>query len=138
YPRMAVEQAAIAGALNPETLHDQARAEAAAADIARRMDVLADEFERGWQGHVERNAILVYREVRGVREDVTFDMALMGSADARKLDRHSAELRTMFAAPVSLQRGDETQMVHSPCELLDTIYAYGQKGVSIQRYKGLG
>jgi DNA gyrase subunit B len=138
YPRAAVEQAAIAGALNPETLHDPARAAAMAAEIARRLDVEADEFEKGWAGTVEKNAIVVARDVRGVREDVVFDMSLMGSADARKLDRSSKELFAMFGAPATLTRGETTALVHSPCELLDAIFAQGQKGVTIQRYKGLG
>jgi DNA gyrase subunit B len=138
YPRAAVEQAAIAGALNPETLHDAGRAQAMAEEIARRLDVEADEFEKGWTGTVEKNAIVVARDVRGVREDVVFDMSLMGSADARKLDRSSKELFAMFGAPATLLRGEVSLTVHSPCELLDAIFAQGQKGVTIQRYKGLG
>jgi DNA gyrase subunit B len=138
YPRAAVEQAAIAGALNPESLHDPARAAAMAAEIARRLDVQADEFEKGWTGSVEKNAIVVAREVRGVREDVVFDMSLLGSADARKLDRSSKELFNMFGAPATLTRGETATQVHSISELLDAVFAAGQKGVTIQRYKGLG
>src|SRR5690606_22180816 len=52
YPRAVVEQAAIAGALAPAILGDPARAEAAAELVARRLDAIAEETERGWQGHV--------------------------------------------------------------------------------------
>jgi DNA gyrase/topoisomerase IV subunit B len=41
YPRFVLEQAAIAGALNPDILSDAEKANAAAAYIARRLDVLS-------------------------------------------------------------------------------------------------
>ncbi|HUJ03927.1 MAG TPA: DNA gyrase subunit B, partial [Rhizomicrobium sp.] len=50
YPRFLLEQAAIAGALNPDVLNDAARATEAATYIARRLDQLSDETERGWHG----------------------------------------------------------------------------------------
>ena len=50
YPRFVLEQAAIAGALNPEILSDSGKAAEAAAYIAQRLDTLSDEFERGWHG----------------------------------------------------------------------------------------
>src|SRR5262249_60600144 len=50
YPRFVLEQAAIAGALNPEVLSDRTKAEEAATYIARRLDLLSDETERGWKG----------------------------------------------------------------------------------------
>ena len=45
-----VEQAAIAGALNPDVVSDEARAAQAAEYIAKRLDALAPERERGWHG----------------------------------------------------------------------------------------
>ena len=67
YPRFVIEQAAIAGALNPELLSDPERAETAAAYIARRLDLLSEETERGWQGEPTADGGLAFtREVRGV------------------------------------------------------------------------
>ncbi|HZS64668.1 MAG TPA: DNA gyrase subunit B, partial [Xanthobacteraceae bacterium] len=88
YPRFLLEQAAIAGALNPDILSDTAKAEAAAKYIAQRLDTLSDEFERGWHGEpTQDGGLKFWREVRGVREAVAIDGALISSADARKLDR---------------------------------------------------
>src|SRR5437879_3881222 len=50
YNRKVVEQAAIAGVLSPKITSDIATANAAADYIARRLDALADEVERGWSG----------------------------------------------------------------------------------------
>jgi len=76
--------------------------------------------------------------VRGVREAVAVDGALIASADARKLDKMAGELQTAYLRAGSLKRKDETREIRSPSELLDTIYEWGRKGLALQRYKGLG
>src|SRR5437016_798496 len=78
YNRRVVEQAAIAGVLTPDIFGDAAKADAAAAYIARRLDALAEETERGWQGHF-KDGFEFERTVRGVREVAIIDQALLGS-----------------------------------------------------------
>ena len=139
YPRFVLEQAAIAGALNPEILADKEKAAAAAAYIAQRLDVLSEEFERGWHGEPTGDGGLKFwREVRGVREAVAIDAALIDSADARKLDRMAADLQLAYLKAGQLRRKDETIEVRSPSQLLDAVVDWGKKGISLQRYKGLG
>jgi DNA gyrase subunit B len=139
YPRFVLEQAAIAGALNPEILADSAKATEAARYIATRLDTLSDEFERGWHGEPTGDGGLrFWREVRGVREAVAIDGAVIGSADARKLDRMAADLQAAYLSFGKLKRKDETREVRSPTELLNVIFEWARKGVTMQRYKGLG
>ncbi|MDE1987553.1 MAG: DNA topoisomerase (ATP-hydrolyzing) subunit B [Alphaproteobacteria bacterium] len=139
YPRFVLEQAAIAGALNPEILNDTAKANDAAAYIARRLDLLSDETERGWHGEpTPDGGLKFWREVRGVREAVAIDGALIASTDARKLDRMATDLQAAYLKFGVLTRKDETREVRSPTELLGAIFDWGRKGVSLQRYKGLG
>ncbi len=139
YPRFVLEQAAIAGALNPDILNDRAKAEAAATYIASRLDLLSDEVERGWHGEpTPDGGLKFWREVRGVREAVAIDGALIGSADARKLDKLAPELQAAYLKAGTLRRKDETREVRSPTQLLDAIFEWGRKGLVLQRYKGLG
>jgi DNA gyrase subunit B len=139
YPRFVLEQAAIAGALNPELLADGTRAREAAEYIARRLDQLSEEYERGWHGEpTSDGGLKFWREVRGVREAVAIDGALIASADARKLDRMAGELQLAYLKAGQLRRKDETVEIRSPTQLLDTIIEWGRKGLSLQRYKGLG
>ena len=93
YNRKVVEQAAIAGVLQPEDLPATPTTANAAADyIAKRLDALADEVERGWTGRfTEGEGFLFERTVRGVKDVAIIDDALLGSADARKLDEYAAE-----------------------------------------------
>ncbi|MFO1185779.1 MAG: DNA topoisomerase (ATP-hydrolyzing) subunit B [Bauldia sp.] len=139
YSRSVVEQAAILGALNAERLADQARAAAIAADLARRLDAVSEETERGWKGSLaEDGGLLLEREVRGVREAAFIDTALIHSADARKLDGYAGRLQAVYAGQAILKRRDADTPVHGPRDLLAAVFAAGRKGVSIQRYKGLG
>jgi len=139
YPRFVIEQVAIAGALNPDVLNDREKAASAADYIAKRLDLLSDEVERGWHGEpTPDGGLKFWREVRGLRETVAIDGAVIGSADARKLDKMAAELQAVYLHAGTLRRKDDTREVRSPSQLLDTIFEWGRKGLSLQRYKGLG
>jgi DNA gyrase subunit B len=139
YPRFVLEQAAISGALNPDILSDGARATEAARYIAQRLDALSEEFERGWHGEPTADGGLKFwRDVRGVREAVAIDGALIASADARKLDRMATELQQTYLKSGTLKRKDEVREIHSPTALMEAVFEWGRKGLALQRYKGLG
>ena len=139
YPKALIEQAAIAGVLNPEALASAEQAAEAAANIARRLDVIAEETERGWVGEPTSDGGLAFsREVRGVKEAWTLDSKLIGSADALRLDRKAAHLQEIYERPAKLRRKDGETVIHGPTGLLEAVFAFGRKGITMQRYKGLG
>jgi DNA gyrase subunit B len=139
YNRQVVEQAAIAGVLRPEIFDDPRQAGEAAKYIARRLDALSEETERGWQGEFRENEGFRFeRTVRGVTEVAVLDHALLGSADARKLDEHAATLQQVYPRPAVLRRKDEETAIHGPIGLFEAVITAGRKGISLQRYKGLG
>jgi DNA gyrase subunit B len=139
YNRKVVEQAAIAGVLRPEIFGDPPKAIAAAGYIAVRLDALSEETERGWQGtFVEGDGFLFERMVRGVKEVAAIDHALLGSADARKLDEHAAALQSLYMKPGVLRRKSEDTAIHGPVSLFDAVTGAGREGIKMQRYKGLG
>src|SRR5882724_2073785 len=139
YNRKVIEQAAIAGVLRPAIFGDQAKADAAAQYIARRLDALAEEIERGWQGRFEEgDGFHFERTIRGVKEVAIIDQALLGSAEARKLDEYAASLQEIYPKPGAFQRKDEETAIHGPISLFDAVMAIGRKGLTLQRYKGLG
>ncbi len=143
YSRSVVEQAAIAGALNPEIANDPARAAAMARTVAARLDVIAEDTERGWTGRVNTSnesagGYVFERTVRGVKEVAQIDMALLNSADARALDRYAGRLGPVYDAPPVLRRKDNSDTLSGPLALLDAVFAAGRKGLAMQRYKGLG
>ncbi|MEQ8822890.1 MAG: DNA topoisomerase (ATP-hydrolyzing) subunit B [Filomicrobium sp.] len=138
YARFLAEQAAIAGAFDPELLNDDAKAVEVAKIVAERLDTLAEETEKGWEGVFGEDGFLFTREVRGVTEAHALDMALLGSIDARRLHERHAELAEVYNNPAKLRRKAETLDIYGPRDLLEAVYAGGRKGISMQRYKGLG
>ena len=81
---------------------------------------------------------MLTRELRGVKQALILDPGLLASAEARRLDERAASLRQTYASPALLvRRGDEFR-ISGPSALLDAILAAGGKGVTQQRYKGLG
>ena len=136
-----VEQAAIAGVLQPaksSAIRDSANA--AAAYIARRLDALADEIERGWAGaFTEGEGFLFERTVRGVKDVAVIDDALLGSADARKLDEYAAGAAGgLSRSPACCAARTTRSPIHGPVGLFEAVTDAGRKGVALQRYKGLG
>jgi DNA gyrase subunit B len=139
YSRFIVEQAAIAGALNPKVLKDGKHSQAAAAYIAKRLDALSEETERGWHGEaLPEGGLRFWRELRGVMESHLIDGPFIASADALKLDSFAPHLQEVYAKPATLKRKDSSLVVHGPSELLNAVMVAGRKGLTLQRYKGLG
>ena len=141
YSRLIVEQAAIGGGLDPE-IHeapDHSAAQAVADRIAAQLENTAEETEKGWQGRVgEEGGLIFWREVRGVKEAHTLDRSFLISADARKLHEKVAHLQEIYATPAKFVRKDDEVEIFGPTDLLNAVYAGGRKGVTMQRYKGLG
>ena len=139
YNRAVIEQAAIAGVLSPKITHDINAANEAADYIAKRLDAVAEEVERGWIGHfVEGQGFQFERTVRGVKDVAIIDDAFLGSADARKLDGYAPKLQDIYARAGKLRRKETEQMIHGPVGLFEAVTDAARKGLSLQRYKGLG
>jgi DNA gyrase subunit B len=139
YNRRVVEQAAILSVLNSDIFGDPEKAKAAAPYIAKRLDALAEETDRGWQGQFTEDAGFQFeRTVRGVKEVAIIDQALLGSAEARKLDEHAPSLQEAYRRPGLFRRKDEETPIHGPVALFEAVTQAGRKGLTLQRYKGLG
>ena len=139
YSRKVVEQAAIAGALDAGLLGNRQLAEGKAAAVAERLDRIAEETERGWVGRYSDNEGLVFsREVRGVKEVHVLDRAFLGSLDARRLNERQAHLAEVYDLPALLKRKDSETAIFGSSSLLRAVLDVGRKGLSLQRYKGLG
>ena len=137
YDASAVEQAALSGALQPLAPEDP-EWETRARLLEARMNAISEETERGWSVRCEAGGYVLTRAVRGVKQAETIDAGLLASAEARRLDEHARPLREAFQAPaIFLRRGEETP-APGPSDLLEAVNAAGRKGVTFQRYKGLG
>jgi DNA gyrase subunit B len=137
YPRHILEQAAIAGAFVPGVV--DADLQGAADKVAARLDLIAQEWERGWLGRITQDhGIRLARILRGVEEVRTLDGPMLRSGEARKTGSFTIGLQEIYGTAASLVRKDRTQAIYGPLGLLRAILDEGEKGLSLQRYKGLG
>lgn len=134
-PVMVAEAAALAGALNNEG-DKQEKAEATAAKLNA---VLLQAGEKPWAGVVDAaGRVVMEREVRGVMERQVIDNSLLHSPEVVELDRLGKELAEVFIAPCKFLRKNNESSVATPLLLLALIMETGKKGISLQRFKGLG
>jgi DNA gyrase subunit B len=110
----------------------------AADAVAARLNEVAEETEKDWSGTFGDDGFLFRREVRGVTEAHALDRALLSSLDARRLNEKREHLAEVYGSGTKLRRKGETLFIEGPRALLDAIYESGRKGLSLQRYKGLG
>ncbi|GGB17992.1 DNA topoisomerase (ATP-hydrolyzing) subunit B [Allosediminivita pacifica] len=137
YQRHILEQAAIAGAFVPGAV--DADLQGVADHVAARLDMIALEYEKGWQGRITQDrGIRLARILRGVEEVRTLDGPMLRSGEARRTGSFTENLKTVYGTPATLERKDRKQPIYGPLGLLEAILEEGQKGISLQRYKGLG
>jgi DNA gyrase subunit B len=137
YPRHILEQAAIAGAFAPGVV--DADLQGTADKVAERLNLIALEYEKGWQGRITQDhGIRLARILRGVEEVRTLDGRIIRGGEAKRTGAFTQSLQDVYSLPAKLIRKDRSQMIYGPMDLLDAILAEGEKGLSLQRYKGLG
>ena len=137
YPRGILEQAALAGAFDPGAADGDLQGVADA--VAQRLDAVAVEYEKGWHGRITQDkGIRLARILRGVEEVRTLDGAVLRSGEARKLSQVAGDHRDTYRDPSHLARKDRDVLIHGPIDLLDAVLSEGEKGLTLQRYKGLG
>ena len=137
YPRHILEQAAIAGAFVPGAV--DADLQGVADTVAKRLDLIAAEWERGWRGRITQDhGIRLARILRGVEEVRTLDGPMLRSGESRRAGSFTKSLQEVYDLPATLVRKDRTNAIHGPLDLLAAILVEGEKGLSLQRYKGLG
>ncbi|MET4127546.1 DNA topoisomerase (ATP-hydrolyzing) subunit B [Roseovarius sp. MBR-6] len=137
FPRHILEQAAIAEAFLPGRVDGDLQGVADA--VAARLDLISNEYERGWQGRpTQDHGLRLSRMVRGVEEARVLDGPVLRGGEARRMAQMTETLREVYAEPATLVRKDRSQPIYGPLDLFDAILKEGEKGLTLQRYKGLG
>jgi DNA gyrase subunit B len=128
-PATAIEQAALAGLLGESP--DPAAA-------AKRLDLYAEEGDGPWSGERGDTGFVFSRVRRGVSERVVLDDVLLHAADARRLAERAVKLAEIFSGRAVFRRKDKSTTIRGPLDLVNAVLDAGRKGLTIQRYKGLG
>jgi DNA gyrase subunit B len=108
-------------------------------DVAKRLDLVAAEYERGWMGGITQDhGIRLSRVLRGVEEIRTLDGAVLRSGEARKLSEVSQDYPRGLSRPGDAGAQGSGAADPRPDGTAEAILDEGAKGQQMQRYKGLG
>ena len=141
YDPKIIEQIAIAQGLDIKNFNNDKKIAQVAADyIAKSLDSISEVYERGWKGTFDFELGYTFRrKVRGVTEERNVDLSLLQSQVIETLVKNYDEVFRIFEDKGQLYRdSSEPLEINSPSEILDKIVEVGKKGLTMQRYKGLG
>jgi len=133
-PQAYLEQIAISGLFSTAALGDSAKDSA----LVTRLNALAHPTERGWVVTSDVAGITLGRTVRGVAERYHLDAATLRTAEARYLADRAVRLEELFGAGATLAIDGTPKPIHGPAAMWEALLAYGRKGQTISRFKGLG
>ncbi|NCP19754.1 MAG: DNA topoisomerase (ATP-hydrolyzing) subunit B [Erythrobacter sp.] len=157
YDTAIIETLAMAGAFDPENLAASDALDRAAARLQM------GDTEAQWSGERSPDGgIMINRLWRGVTDSHLVEEKFLESAEARKLHKVAAENLDAYESAAKLVKpsaveAEDTQAdseedggtpdrsadagqgtIIRPTQLFDAVIAAGRKGLSVQRYKGLG
>ncbi|MFC1659498.1 DNA topoisomerase (ATP-hydrolyzing) subunit B [Pseudomonadota bacterium] len=135
------EAAAFANAFNKDWLEDPEKAKKVSgtlASILQQTDKESDECR--WYGEVDfEGNIVLKKEIKGVTKIEVLNKNVVSTPEAEEAEKLSAEIVSEFeGGNVLFTKGEEEYKIKTPFEFIQKIEELGNKGVSIQRFKGLG
>jgi DNA gyrase subunit B len=128
----------------PETLLDAAGSQAEVdkmnASFETRMPDILDQIEVKRFDDPEHSSkkLVIKTEVNGAPRETVIDHAFLSSPEYRELLTLKEAFKVVGEAPYSVKIGDDERTARSVQELLTMAMDDAQKGLNIQRYKGLG
>ena len=139
-PEKIVEQMAIHGLFDAETLNNRACLKGELEKLAVRLDSFEAEYDKGWKAELnEHDEIVFHRTLRGVKEQHVIGGGILDSAEAKALnDMRSFLCENFGEMSVLTSKIGVEKKISGPSVLVDAVMGAGKKGIAIQRYKGLG
>ena len=139
-PEKIVEQMAIHGLFDAETLNNRACLKGELEKLAARLDSFEAEYDKGWKAELNENdEIVFHRTLRGVKEQHVIGGGILDSAEAKALnDMRSFLCENFGEMSVLTSKIGVEKKISGPSVLVDAVMGAGKKGIAIQRYKGLG
>ena len=139
-PEKIIEQMAIYGLFNQDILNDKQKLSERLEKVVQKLDSHEAEYDRGWQFDIlPDGAVSLNRTLRGVKEDHIIGATVFDSAEAKLLNEMYDFLKSNFeeASKLVTKNGD-VKRIFGPVILVDAVISAGKKGITLQRYKGLG
>jgi len=106
-------------------------ARAARAFDVERVEVVADEEHSGW-------ALEMVRRVNGVPRAARIDAEFVGSYEMKRIRETAKAIGALLDGPYVVTKNGDKERHQSLAAVVDAIYESAKKGLTVNRYKGLG
>lgn len=139
-PEKIIEQLAIEGLLNQDVINDREKLKTSLDKLCIKLDSHEAEYDKGWKADIlSDGTVSFYRTLRGVKEEHLVGNTVFDSVEAKLLNNLYGFLHDNFETPSKLiSKNGDTKQISGPVCLVDAVVAAGKKGITLQRYKGLG
>ena len=137
-PSEIAENLALAGAFDKAWIGDSAKTKTLTSDIEKIFAETYDE-EVVWKCEVTgEDDLEINKETRGVKTPYLIKQSYFDLPEAAALAQVKKEISADFAAEIKFIRSEDERTAKKPIELMNLIIEVGKKGVTTQRFKGLG
>jgi DNA gyrase subunit B len=119
-------------------LSDEAAAARSAANLAALVEPLGMKVEARFDDKTEHRILVVSRTQHGIVRQCYIDADFLHSGDYQQVQRTGAVLQGLLGEGAYVKRGEQRQPVREFREAIEWLLGEVQRGVGIQRYKGLG
>ena len=140
-PEKIIEQLAIDGLFDRNVIDNLDVLRSKAEQVAAKLDGQEAEYDKGWKADIlPDGSVSFHRTLRGVEEKHVIGASIFDSPEGKALNDMKAFLADNYAEEqrLSSPKLGEEKKIHGPVSFVDAIMAMGRKGITLQRYKGLG
>lgn len=134
-----LEAVSYANALDLKIFEDPNLLEEKAKKIVERLNDLRDDLDAHWSYEIEYTTELkLIKAHKGVKTEFILNQKIFSKPEAIEANKHQEEVYNISYENMVFEKKEDKYTIKTPIELINVINQVGQKGISIQRFKGLG
>lgn len=134
-----LEAIAYSGAFDMKIFEDNDLLNEKAKLIVDRLNQLKTDIDIHWDYEIDYTTELkITKTHKGVKTEYLINQKLFTKPESIELGKHQNEVESIFTNQIIFEKKEDIYNINTPIELMNIINQVGQKGISIQRFKGLG
>ena len=134
-----LEAIAYSGAFDMKIFEDNDLLNEKAKLIVDRLNQLKTDIDIHWDYEINYTTELkITKTHKGVKTEYLINQKLFTKPESIELGKHQNEVESIFTNQIIFEKKEDIYNINTPIELMNIINQVGQKGISIQRFKGLG
>jgi len=135
-----IEQGANIAAFKEEVIEDKDIGTKVALQLEKLLNKNLDDFEKGWKvNRASDGSLNITRNTSGFRDKFIIDRDFIKTPEIKRLNEYRKQLVDNFGLKIGkLKNKNTTVNIYGPLDLINKVTELGKKGLTINRYKGLG